>query len=112
MQEHVGKKLEQVEVAGHEKVQAAHVRQIDATKLEHPCSHKRQKVDNEQILGNGRYVAKHLCLLQLEGLITMIPFSRICAQNYEKYLFFSAKWALKQLFFIKKAIFSVFLLFF
>ena len=39
-------------------------------------------------------------------------FAAFRMQNYEKYLFLSTKMAVKQLFFIKKAIFSVFLLFF
>jgi hypothetical protein len=59
MQEHVGDKLEQVEVAGHKEMQASHVCQVDATHLKHPGGYENQEVDNEQILGNGWYVAEH-----------------------------------------------------
>jgi len=42
-------------------------------------------------------------------MLTDFPFR---AQNYEKYLFLRPKTGAKQLFFKKKVIFSVFLLFF
>jgi hypothetical protein len=59
MQEHIGDELEQVEIAGHEEMQASHVCQVYATHMKHPCGNENQEVNDEQILGNGWYVAKH-----------------------------------------------------
>ena len=102
---------------GHEKAQAADGLQVDSARLEYPRCHKCQEVDNEQIFGDGRYVAKHGCYLLFNDLrfydvggnavLSLFP-----PQNYEKYLFFSAKMASNQLFFTKKVNFSNFLLFF
>ena len=56
MKEHVGQKLPDMEIAGHEKMQAKEGIQVNAATSEHPRCQKRQHVNGKKILGHGRYV--------------------------------------------------------
>ena len=100
-----------MEIAGHEEVKAANISQINTTQLENEGGYERDQVYDQQILCNGRYAEHHVvyCLMILKSLFFF--FFRNLLQNYEKYLCFVLKSPQIQLFFMKKWIFSDFLLF-
>ena len=63
MQEHVGNKLIDAEVACQEKVQTQQGGQVYPTTLKHISCYKRQDIDDEQILGHCRYIVHNRCFL-------------------------------------------------
>jgi hypothetical protein len=60
VQEQITDKLVEMKVTGHEKMQATDNIQINSPRLQHQRGEKHQKVDDKQIFGDSRYVAKHL----------------------------------------------------
>ena len=112
VQKQIGHQLIIMEMAGHEEMQSPDVCQVDAAHLEDKRGKESNQVDDQQILCDGRY-AEHHCYLRFINL-RHYGFSlaaRFRLQNYKKYLVFALKMGGILFFFIKKAIFSFFLLF-
>ena len=61
VQELVSDELEEVELAGHEEVESTDGWEVDSPELKNPRCYERQEVDDEQVLGDGGYVAEHGC---------------------------------------------------
>ena len=97
MKEQIGNQLIEVEMARHEKVQTTDVCQINATHLKYVGGNERKQIDDQQVFRDSGNTKHHLYLFWV--------------QKYEKYLFFMLKSALIQENFMKKLIFSDFLLF-
>ena len=57
MKELIGDKLEQVEIGCHEEMQTAPLVQVNASRLKHHGSQIGKHIDDEQVLGDDRYVA-------------------------------------------------------
>jgi hypothetical protein len=60
MQELVGDELIEVEILRHKEVQTTPAVQENASLLQYPRGEENQRVDNEQVLCDSRYVVVHI----------------------------------------------------
>ena len=105
-----------MEIVCQEKMKASDIGQVNPSHLQNQRGQECDAVDNQQIF---RYSwnTEHNPIYDLSICVLLFcpvwdNFFSFMAQNYENYLFLSPKEGVLQLFFIKKVIFSDFLLFF
>jgi hypothetical protein len=111
MQEQIGNQLIEVEITGHEKVKASDICKVNTTQLKNVSGYECDQVYDQQVFGDRGY-AEHHCYFSLFYLLFENDLTFLFwAQNYENNLFYASKCPQIILFFIKKVIFSHFLLF-